>query len=462
MASRLHVIFFTVSLLLLPNILSLQQNEAKVLIVSFDGFRWDYISRVPTPSFQDVIENGVYVKQLTNIFLSKTYPNHYTLVTGLFSETHGLVANEMYDPVLNKTFSMNKMDIYDSAFWEEATPIWLTNQNEGHKSGAAMWPGTDVKIHGAKPFLYMPYNESVSFEYRVGKLIEWFTSKQPINFGLLYWEQPDEAGHILGPNNPLMNEVITDVDRKLGYLVTELKKANLWDTINVIITSDHGMTECALNKTIELDKYVDRDLYTMVDHSPVIAIAPKEGKLEEVYKALANVHPNMTVYRKEDFPERFHYKHNNRIQPILAVADLGWTILQNKSDIFLAGNHGYDHTEPDMRSIFLAHGPAFKTNLKKDSMNSTDVYPLLCHLLDIQALPSNGSLNNVKDMLASADPVQPAKYEKPESYSYFIGVFLGSVIVVVFLVMLFTHLMRSQIPTVQRRDIEIAQPLLQS
>ncbi|XP_078503768.1 ectonucleotide pyrophosphatase/phosphodiesterase family member 5 [Lissotriton helveticus] len=462
MAASLHVLFFTVSLLLLPYTLSLQENQANVLIVSFDGFRWDYISRVPTPNFKDFMGTGVYVKQQTNIFLSKTYPNHYTLVTGLFSENHGMVANEMYDPVLNKSFSMTKMDIYDPDFWEEATPIWLTNQHEGHKSGAAMWPGTDVKIHGDMPFHYMKYNESVLFEYRVRKLIEWFTSDQPINFGLLYYEEPDESGHFLGPNNPLLNEVISDIDRKVGYLVTELKKANLWDTINVIITSDHGMTECTLNKTIELDKYLKRDLYTMVDHSPVVAIAPKEGKLEEVYKALAKVHPHMTVYKKEDFPERFHYKHNERIQPILAVADMGWTILQNLSDRFLAGNHGYDNTQPDMRSIFLAHGPAFKINMTKSNINATDVYPLLCHLLDIQALPNNGSLNNVKDMLAIADPVHPTKYEKPESYAYLIGVFLGSVIVVVFLVMLFTQLMRNQIPTVRRHDIEIAQPLLQS
>ncbi|XP_069461902.1 ectonucleotide pyrophosphatase/phosphodiesterase family member 5 [Ambystoma mexicanum] len=462
MALRLHMLFFTICILLLSNTFSLQENKDKVLLVSFDGFRWDYIFRVPTPNFHYVIENGVYVKQLTNIFLSKTYPNHYTLVTGLFSESHGVVANEMYDPVLDKTFSMTNLDIYQPEFWEEATPIWLTNQDKGHKSGAAMWPGTDVEIHGARPFFHMPYNESIPFEYRVEKLIEWFTSEEPINLGLLYWEEPDETGHVLGPSNPLMNEIIADIDRKVGYLVTALKKAKLWDVLNVIITSDHGMTECSLDRTIELDKYVDRNLYTMVDHSPVIAINPKQGKLEEVYRSLANVHPHMTVYRKNDIPERFHYKNNNRIQPIIAVADLGWTILQNYSDKFTAGNHGYDNTDPDMLSIFLAHGPAFRTDFHKDSMNSIDIYPLLCHLLDIEALPNNGSLRNVKDMLASADPIQLADYEKQESYAYFIGVFLGSVIVVVFLVILFTHLMRSQMPTVQRHHIEIAQPLLQS
>ena len=224
------------------------------------------------------MENGVHVKQVTNVFITKTYPNHYTMVTGLYAESHGIVANEMYDPILNETFSLNKMDIHNSKFWEEASPIWVTNQREGHKTGAAMWPGTDVKIHGVFPTYYMPYNESVSFEDRVARLIDWFTSEEPINFGLLYWEQPDEMGHILGPENPLMGPVISDIDKKLGYLMSELKKAKLWDVINVIITSDHGMSQSSSERLIELDQYVNRELYEVIDHSPAVAILPKEGR----------------------------------------------------------------------------------------------------------------------------------------------------------------------------------------
>uniref|UniRef100_A0A663MJZ4 Ectonucleotide pyrophosphatase/phosphodiesterase family member 5 n=1 Tax=Athene cunicularia TaxID=194338 RepID=A0A663MJZ4_ATHCN len=303
--------------------------QPRVLLVSFDGFRWDYIYKVSTPNFHDAMENGVHVKQVTNVFVTKTYPNHYTMVTGLYAESHGIVANEMHDPILNETFSLNKMDVYNSKFWEEASPIWVTNQREGHKTGAAMWPGTDVKIHGVFPTYFMPYNESVSFEDRVARLIHWFTSEEPINFGLLYWEQPDEMGHILGPENPLMGPIISDIDKKLGYLMSELKKAKLWDVINVIITSDHGMSQSSSERLIELDQYLNRELYKVIDHSPAVAILPKE-----VYEALANAHPNMTVYKKEQIPDRLHYKHNSRIQPILAVADKGWEIVYNRSDSF--------------------------------------------------------------------------------------------------------------------------------
>uniref|UniRef100_A0A8C6ZLW0 Ectonucleotide pyrophosphatase/phosphodiesterase family member 5 n=1 Tax=Nothoprocta perdicaria TaxID=30464 RepID=A0A8C6ZLW0_NOTPE len=317
------------SMFLVYFLLVVLSYRPRVLLVSFDGFRWDYIYRVSTPNFHYAMKNGVHVKQVTNVFITKTYPNHYTMVTGLYAESHGIVANEMYDPTLNETFSMNRMEIYNSKFWEEAIPIWVTNEIEGHKSGAAMWPGTDVKIHGVLPTHYMPYNESVSFEDRVARLIAWFTSKEPINLGLLYWEQPDEMGHILGPENPLMGPIISDIDKKLGYLISELKKAKLWNVINVIITSDHGMSQSSSDRLIELDQYVDRELYKVIDYSPAVAILP-----EEVYEALVNAHPNMTVYKKEQIPNRLHYKHNSKIQPILALADEGWEIVHNKPSEF--------------------------------------------------------------------------------------------------------------------------------
>nr|XP_020657161.1 ectonucleotide pyrophosphatase/phosphodiesterase family member 5 isoform X1 [Pogona vitticeps]XP_020657162.1 ectonucleotide pyrophosphatase/phosphodiesterase family member 5 isoform X1 [Pogona vitticeps]XP_020657163.1 ectonucleotide pyrophosphatase/phosphodiesterase family member 5 isoform X1 [Pogona vitticeps]XP_020657164.1 ectonucleotide pyrophosphatase/phosphodiesterase family member 5 isoform X1 [Pogona vitticeps]XP_020657165.1 ectonucleotide pyrophosphatase/phosphodiesterase family memb len=457
--------YLAICVLILPGTLCFLQDQPKVLLVSFDGFRWDYIYKFPTPNFQYIIKNGIHVEQVTNAFITKTFPNHYTMVTGLYAESHGVVANEMYDPVLNDSFSMNHMTIYNSKFWEDAYPIWITNQMQGHRSGAAMWPGTDVKIHGVFPTHYMPYNESVTFQERVAKLIEWFRSKEPINLGLLYWEQPDELGHILGPDNPLMEKVIRDVDDNLGYLVSELKRENLWDTLNVIITSDHGMAQNSRDRIIELDLYVDRELYRMIDHSPTVALLPEEGKLDEVYSALVNAHPHMSVYKKEDIPNRLHYKHSSKIQPILAVADEGWEILQNKSDGFVWGDHGYDNVLPEMHPIFLALGPAFRRNFSKQAMNSTDLYPLLCYMLGIDPLPNNGSLESMKDALVN--PVHEASQPRflldyqQASYAYFIGVILGSTLVLVFLLAFVRHLTYSQTPAVWGRQTEVTQPLLQ-
>lgn len=255
------------------------QERPKLLLVSFDGFRWDYLDRVPTPSFHILINDGVMVEQVENAYITKTLPNHYSLVTGLYAETHGIVANEMYDPVLNRSFSMETDSIYDSRWWEEAVPLWVTIQKAGGRSGAAMWPGSDVKIHGMFPNQYLPYNASVSFETRVERIIGWFSGskEESVDFGVLYWEEPDESGHKYGPQSSSMDEVIAGIDDKLGFLINELKKAGLYESMNLIVTSDHGMTQLFTDNIIELDEYVNRDLYTWVDKSPVVGILPKEG-----------------------------------------------------------------------------------------------------------------------------------------------------------------------------------------
>lgn len=255
------------------------RERPKLLLVSFDGFRWDYLDRVPTPNFHILIDEGVMVEQVQNAYITKTFPNHYSLVTGLYAENHGIVANEMYDPVLNRSFSMETDSIYDSRWWEEAVPLWVTIQKAGGRSGAAMWPGSDVKIHGMYPSKYLPYNASVSFETRVERIIEWFSApkEEAVDFGVLYWEEPDESGHMYGPQSSSMDEVIVGIDEKLGFLINELKKAGLYEKVNLIVTSDHGMTQLFTDNIIELDEYVNRDLYTWVDKSPVVGILPIEG-----------------------------------------------------------------------------------------------------------------------------------------------------------------------------------------
>ncbi len=275
--------FLSCLLVLLQTSSSQQDEQSQLLLVSFDGFRWDYVNRVPTPNFRALMDEGVQVEQVENTYITKTYPNHYTLVTGLHAETHGIVANEMYDPIHNRSFSMEGPEVYDAWWWEEAVPLWVTNQKAGRKSGAAMWPGSDVAIGGTYPTNYLSYNASMPFETRVEKLIDWFSGPKAINFGVLYWEEPDESGHNLGPESPLMDVVIADIDEKLGFLRGKLKTAGLYDKVNIIVTSDHGMTQLSHDKIIELDTYVSRDLYTWIDKSPVVGILPKEGKNE--YKA---------------------------------------------------------------------------------------------------------------------------------------------------------------------------------
>lgn len=442
------------------------RERPKLLLLSFDGFRWDYIYRVPTPNFRSLMDEGVMVKQVESAYITKTFPNHYTLVTGLYAETHGIVANEMYDPVLNRSFSMETDSMYESRWWEEAVPLWVTIQKAGGRSGAAMWPGSDVKIHGKFPNQYLLYNSSVSFETRVERIIEWFSApkEEAVDFGVLYWEDPDESGHQLGPQSPLMDAVIAGIDEKLGFLMNELKKAGLFEKVNLIVTSDHGMAQLYNDNIIELDEYVSRDLYTWVDKSPVVGILPKEGMLEVVYSKLKDANPNMVVYKKEDIPEHFHYRHNSRIMPILIEAKEGWTIMQNRTGPFMLGNHGYDNTLRSMQPVFVARGPAFRQNYVKTSMRSVDLYPLMCHILAIRPLPNNGSLLNVRDLLSPEPTLStPSVPPRVNEYSYapVVGSFLGVVMVLGFLVVYIRQVTLKQLPSLKHRSREMSQPLLQ-
>lgn len=254
---------------------SVTKSVPRLLLVSFDGFRADYLKKYELPHLQDFIKAGVLVEHVTNAFITKTFPNHYSIVTGLYEESHGIVANEMFDIDTKKNFS--QFNDSDPFWWNEAIPIWVSNEwQENKTSASAMWPGTDVKIHNTLPHFYMKYNYSVSFSERVEKIIEWLNSSNPlVTFATLYWEEPDASGHKYGPEDTKnMTKVLQEVDKHIGLLVEKLKVSNLWEEINVIITSDHGMAQCSQERLIKLDRCIDPSNYVLIDRSPVAALLP--------------------------------------------------------------------------------------------------------------------------------------------------------------------------------------------
>uniref|UniRef100_A0A2D4FJ75 bis(5'-adenosyl)-triphosphatase n=1 Tax=Micrurus corallinus TaxID=54390 RepID=A0A2D4FJ75_MICCO len=422
-AEILSRMFFLVIVLLSNGIISYSDGKSvsksvpRLLLVSFDGFRADYLKKYELPHLQDFIKAGVLVEHVTNAFITKTFPNHYSIVTGLYEESHGIVANEMFDIDTNKTFS--QFNDTDSFWWDEAIPIWVSNEwQENKTSASAMWPGTDVKIHDTLPHFFMKYNYSVSFGERVEKIIKWLNSSNPlVTFATLYWEEPDASGHKYGPEDTKnMTKVLHEVDKHIGLLVEKLKVSKLWEEINVIITSDHGMAQCSQERLIKLDRCVDPSSYKLIDRSPIAAILP--NNVTHVYDSVKNCSPNMKVYLKEEIPERYHYHHNKRIQPIILVADEGWTIVQNGS-LPRLGDHGYDDTLPSMQPFLAAHGPAFRKNYRLNSIRTIDIYPMMCHILGLKSQPNNGTLSNSKCLL-----VDQWCINVPEAIGIVIGVFM--------------------------------------
>ncbi|XP_076155752.1 bis(5'-adenosyl)-triphosphatase enpp4 [Alosa pseudoharengus] len=407
-----------------------------LLLVSFDGFRADYLKTYSFPHFQKFVSDGVRVGYLTNVFTTKTFPNHYSLVTGLYAESHGILASRMYDPQTHKTFTIGDTD---PSWWEEATPIWVSVQNSGYKSAAAMWPGSDLKIKNSTATHFFPYSPKVTFQERIGNLTKWLKDDSDVRFAALYWEEPDRSGHRYGPNNTVeMAKALKEVDNNIGLLMEQLQQANLWGKINVILTSDHGMTQCSEERLIKLDNCLNRTDYSVVDLTPVAAIMPLNN-VSRVYNLLNKCHPQMKVYMKENIPERLHYKYNERIQPIILVAEEGWTIVQNGS-LPRLGDHGYDNSLPSMHPFLAAHGPAFRKGYHLSNFNSIDIYPLMCHLLGIQALPNNGSFVKVRCMLES---------ETCADLAVTVGIVIGVLIVLTTLTCLF-RLMKSRGPSPSR------------
>ena len=382
---------------------SFQISPHKLLLISFDGFRWDYLQRKNTnlPHFENLISSGVKAKWIEDIFVTQTFPNHYTIVTGLYEESHGIVANKFYDPVLNKTF---KMSSTEDEFWG-GEPIWVTNQLHNHQSGVYFWVGSEAKEKNIHPTIYEPYDASVPWTDRVDTVVNWLVNGNEdgeINLALLYFNQPDHDGHKYGPESDEVTETIKRCDNITGYLVEQLKLYNLFSDINIIITSDHGMTELSQNRTVNIDKYVDQnDVFKIIDYGTGAGVWPSSNEadaIDKLYKSLKGIGNHVQVYKKDEIPDRYHYSNNVRIPPILLVPDDGWWINYNSS-LQLNGSHGYDNDLLDMHPFFISHGPSFKQNYTSEPFSSVHIYSLMCHLLGFPPAPNNGSLQNIRHIL---------------------------------------------------------------
>lgn len=411
-----------------------EQKISRLIIVSLDGFRWDYLSRINTPNFHRIINNGVHARYgMKASFVTKTLPNHFTLATGWYEESHGIVANEMFDPVLNEVFSTaNSSQISDPRWFDMgAEPIWVTNQVQKlGRSGCMQWVGCAAPIKGILPTRFVPYDENMPFKTRVDETINWFVGPPyPINLGLIYFHEPDKTGHIFGPDSQEVTDKIAQLDGDVGYLLEQLEKADMLDDINLIITSDHGFARTPKNLVINLDKYIHSDTYRIFSVSPIASILPNEGKEESIYLALsaaAEAEKTFRVYKNNTIPEQYHYRQNRRIMPILVEANENYTIVYNNNSDVLAGNHGYNNSLQDMHPFFIAMGPDFKRGAEVATFNNVDVYALMCHLLGLKPAPNNGSLNALLSLLAEDEEQEKTTVITFGTY-FFVLIVLGTV-----------------------------------
>jgi predicted AlkP superfamily pyrophosphatase or phosphodiesterase len=371
------------------------------LLVSIDAFRWDYVDRPAAARIRGVGTRGVRVERLVPSFPSKTYPNHYTLVTGLFPEHHGIIANVMLDSTLGRFATGNDPAVRDGR-WFGGEPIWVTAVKHGLRAYGYQWPGDEAEIAGYRPTWYAPFDGKLSRANVVRQVLTWLALPPDSvpDFMTAYFSDVDVASHAVGPDGARTDTAIAAVDSAVGALVDGIARLGMTDRVNLVIVSDHGMAAATPERTIYLDDYVSLDSLEVVDWSPVATIQPKPGREGYVYEHLHGAHPHLAVYRKADVPARLHFSANPRITALVGIADEGWSIsTRARGPERSRGVHGYDNLLPSMGGVLVAEGPGLRRATRVPPLGNVHVYSLLAALLGVPPAPTDGSPDSVRALL---------------------------------------------------------------
>lgn len=349
------------------------------------------------------------------VFPTLTFPNHYSIVTGMYPPYHGIINNYFVDPVDGDAFTMSSHE----PKWWLGEPMWETVVNHGLQAATFFWPGSEVKkgAWDCSPEYCQKYNESVPFDQRVDTILSYFdlpvdSDKLP-SFLTLYFEDPDEEGHEVGPDDVAITAAVANIDRLIGRIIEGLEERNVFQDVHVILVGDHGMVGTCDKKIItlsDLTPWIKIPSSWVQYTTPVLSIRPntsfsnnadvvsKMNKALESGKVENGAH--LKMYLKEDLPKRLHYADSDRIPPIIGILDEGYTVEEVKSTGRKCGGaHGYDNKFFSMRSVFAAHGPRFQRGMKVPSFENVEIYNLVADILGIEGAPNNGSSQFAKRVL---------------------------------------------------------------
>jgi len=372
------------------------------VLISIDGFRADYLGRGVTPTMSAMAAGGASAAMRPS-FPSKTFPNHYALITGLRPDRNGIVDNNMEDPAIpGVSFRMSNHDaVVDRRWWDQGEPLWVTAEKAGIRSATMFWPGSEAAVHGVRPSLWLPFDQSKSAESRVDQVLSWAdlpTDQRP-QFITLYFDDVDTMGHTYGPESAEVNAAATRVDAAIGRLEAGLNARNL--EANIVVVADHGMAAVSGDRELFIEDHVPAGTFRTLATGAFMTIIPLPGQEAVVDKALVGSHDHLTCWRRGQFPARFHYGHNPRVAPIFCLPQTGWTVYSRarKPNYVEKGTHGFDPAAPEMAAVFVAHGPAFKAGVRLATFDNVDVYPLVARLAGIVAQSSDGRLAPLRPAL---------------------------------------------------------------
>lgn len=407
-----------------PDVASVYYNGSShfaptTILVSLDGFRADFLLRGLTPHLNALIASGVSPDYMLPSFPSVTFPNHYTLVTGLYPESHGIVGNSFWDPTSRERYHNVEEPRSLQAKWFQAEALWETAESQGLRTAIHMWPGSEM-IREPGPSYLARFNSKEPLDQKVKSVLDLLDlpgkhdasptpNKPRPQFIATYVPNVDAYGHKYGPNSTQMHRVITSVDDMIGTIVDGLHTRNLTHIVNLIVVSDHGMASTSVDRLVQLDDIIDMSLVEQPEGWPLFGLRPKRDEdLSALHAKLVDAskaQPGFDVHlRDTDMPPRFHFSNNDRIAPLFVIPHTGWAIVTRPTfDVAEAkksgkvfrpkGIHGYDHENQLMRAIFIASGPDFpNASDRLDAFQNTEVYQILCDVLRVKPNAHNGTL----------------------------------------------------------------------
>lgn len=374
--------------------LAKHQDASYVVLVSFDGMRHDYLDRGITPNLDRVARDGVRASALIPVFPSKTFPNHYSIATGMYAEHHGLVENTMYDPVFRATYSIGNRGAVEDGRWYGGEPLWVTAEKQGMVAAAFFWVGTEAPVQGIRPSFWQRYDASVPHDARVDRVLDWLRlpPEQRPHLILLYFSHVDGAGHDHGPDSPEVSQAVREADRVVGRLLDGFAALPIRDRIHLVLVSDHGMTTAPPANRILLDDLADlQDVRRVGSGTQMMFFLEGDtARGERLVRALARRLEHARAYRKSEIPERLHYRNSRRIGDLLVMAEEHYLVVTRQwpggSD---PGQHGYDPAYRSMQGIFLAMGPRIRAGLRIPAFENVHIYPLVTRLLGLEPNPES-------------------------------------------------------------------------
>ncbi|HVS54363.1 MAG TPA: ectonucleotide pyrophosphatase/phosphodiesterase [Opitutaceae bacterium] len=377
-----------------------------LVLISMDAFRWDYCALHPaeTPHLRELMRTGVTARALLPVFPSNTFPNHYTLVTGLYPSHHGIINNRMFDAASGEFFDSHQVRAVGNPRWWGGEPIWVTAIKQGGRAASWFWVGSETEIKGVRPEIWHLWDPNLSFESRLDELVAWLRrvrGSAPV-VATFYLEEVNSIGHKFGPDSPELVAAVQEADARVGRIEAELHAAGLEP--NFVVVSDHGMASISTERIVVLDDYLDQKSVQLDFDGPVAGLRPLQGDVDSLLRALAPL-THAKAYRAADLPARFHVDPANpRVPPVWIVPDEGWEIyfrsyFSTVRAHFNHGDHGYDPAFERMHATFIANGPSFRRGVTIPEVENIHVYNLLCAALGLKPAPNDGDDRLVQSVL---------------------------------------------------------------